>query len=127
MCSHAHVVFDRGNDDGSGLTPLSWTFWQLAMEAAVRRGFGALGVLTRAEVPPPASPDDRISAVFYGLPAGNLNTFHLIGQRMPGTDGDTVVQQMFGESRGTVGAKQSMTSRLHGRLPDSALANERRT
>ncbi|CQD17553.1 PEP-utilizing protein [Mycobacterium lentiflavum] len=97
-------------------TPLSWTFWQFAMETAVRRGFGALGVLTRAEVPPPASPDDRISAVFYGLPAGNLNTFHRIGQRMPGTDGDTVVQQMFGEPRGTVGVRQSVTTRIRARL-----------
>ena len=97
-------------------TPLSWTFWQIAMETAVRRGFGALGVLTRAEVPPPASPDDRISAVFYGLPAGNLNTFHRIGQRMPGTDGDTVLQQMFGEPRGAVGGTQSATSRLRAKL-----------
>jgi len=97
-------------------TPLSWTFWQFAMETAVRRGFGALGVLTRAEVPPPASADDRISAAFYGLPAGNLNTFHRIGQRMPGTDGDTVLQQMFGEPRGAVGVRQSATSRLRAKL-----------
>ncbi|ORV54520.1 hypothetical protein AWC05_18170 [Mycobacterium florentinum] len=97
-------------------TPLSWTFWQLAMETAVRRGFGALGVLTRAEVPPPVSPDDRISAAFYGLPAGNLNTFHRIGQRMPGTDGDTVVQQMFGEPRGSVGARHSVVARVRATL-----------
>jgi phosphohistidine swiveling domain-containing protein len=97
-------------------TPLSWTFWQFAMETAVRRGFGALGVLTRAEVPPPANPDDRISAAFYGLPAGNLNTFHRIGQRMPGTDGDRVVQQMFGEPRGSVGVAQSAASRLGAKL-----------
>jgi phosphohistidine swiveling domain-containing protein len=97
-------------------TPLSWTFWQFAMETAVRRGFGALGVLTRAEVPPRASPDECISAAFYGLPAGNLNTFHRIGERMPGTDGDTVLQQMFGEPRGVVGARQSAASRLRAKL-----------
>lgn len=97
-------------------TPLSWTFWQFAMEAAVRRGFGALGVLTRAEVPPPESPDERISVAFYGLPAGNLNTFHRIGQRMPGTDGDTVLQQMFGEPRGGIGARQSVLARLRSKL-----------
>lgn len=97
-------------------TPLSWTFWQFAMETAVRRGFGALGVLTRTEVPPPASPDDRISVAFYGLPAGNLNTFHRIGQRMPGTDGDTVLAQMFGEPRGAIGSRESVTSRLRAKL-----------
>jgi phosphohistidine swiveling domain-containing protein len=97
-------------------TPLSWTFWQFAMETAVRRGFGALGVLTRTEVPPPASPDDCISAAFYGLPAGNLNTFHRLGQRMPGTDGDTVLQQMFGEPRGGIGAGQSVIARVRSKL-----------
>jgi pyruvate,water dikinase len=97
-------------------TPLGWTFWQFAMENAVRRGFGALGVLSRAEVPPPASPDECISAVFFGLAAGNVTTFHRIGERMPGTDGDTVVAQMFGEPRGTVGPAASATSRVHAML-----------
>ena len=45
------------------------------METAVRAAFGAIGVLARREVPPPPSPDDRISGIFYGRVAGNVTYF----------------------------------------------------
>jgi pyruvate,water dikinase len=80
-------------------TPLGWTFWDLVMETSVRRAFGAIGALPGRAVPPPDSPDEKISAAFFGLPAGNVTTFHRLGQAMPGTSGDAVVEQMFGECR----------------------------
>lgn len=80
-------------------TPLGWTFWDLAMETAVRRSFGNLGALPTSQVPPPTDPNLKISAAFFGLPTGNVTTFHAIGEAMPGTNGDTVVEQLFGERR----------------------------
>ena len=35
-------------------TPLSWGVWNYGMEIAIRRAYGELGVLSRAEVPAPA-------------------------------------------------------------------------
>jgi pyruvate,water dikinase len=80
-------------------TPLGWTFWDLAMETSVRRAFGNLGALAGSAVAPPTSPDDKMSSAFFGLPTGNVSTFHRIGEAMPGTNGDTVVEQLFGELR----------------------------
>jgi pyruvate,water dikinase len=80
-------------------TPLGWTFWDVAMETSVRRAFGNLGALGGKDVAPPSSPDEKMSSAFFGLPTGNVSTFHRIGEAMPGTNGDTVVEQLFGELR----------------------------
>jgi phosphohistidine swiveling domain-containing protein len=83
--------------------PLGWSIWDLSMETAVRRAFGAIGVLAQREVPPPASPDDRISGIFYGRVAGNVDVFHMLGDRMPGSSGDTLEQKLFGKEPGPNG------------------------
>jgi phosphohistidine swiveling domain-containing protein len=83
--------------------PLGWSIWDLSMETAVRAAFGAIGVLARREVPPPPSPDDRISGIFYGRVAGNVDVFHMLGDRMPGSSGDTLEQKLFGKEPGPDG------------------------
>ena len=80
-------------------TPLGWTFWDHVMETSVRQAFGRMGVFPRRELQPPTSVDDKFSAAFFGLPAGNVMTLWRIGEAMPGTSGDAVVEQMFGERR----------------------------
>src|SRR5436305_170774 len=70
--------------------PLSWAMWSLSMETSVRRAFGGLGVLARAEVPVPSSADQRLSGIFYGRAAGNINMFRTLGDRMPGSSGDLI-------------------------------------
>jgi phosphohistidine swiveling domain-containing protein len=80
-------------------TPLGWTFWDHVMEISVRQAFGRMGVFPRSELAPPASVDEKFSAAFFGLPAGNVATLWRIGEAMPGTSGDAVVEQMFGERR----------------------------
>jgi phosphohistidine swiveling domain-containing protein len=77
--------------------PLGWAMWNLSMETSVRIAFGAIGVLARSEVPPPGSADKRISGIFYGRAAGNVDVFHLLGDRMPGSSGDTLEQKLFGK------------------------------
>jgi pyruvate,water dikinase len=77
--------------------PLGWAMWNLSMETAVRQAFGAIGVLAHNEVPPPEVPDKRMSGIFYGRAAGNVDVFHLIGDRMPGSSGDTLEEKLFGK------------------------------
>lgn len=80
-------------------TPLGWTLWSHVMERAIRRAFGELGALPRAEVPPTGHADTSISAAFFGYAAGNVSVFRRIGDAMPGTSGDAVAEQLFGEPR----------------------------
>lgn len=91
--------------------PLGWSIWDLSMETAVRAAFGAIGVLARREVPPPPSPDERISGIFYGRVAGNVDVFHMLGDRMPGSSGDTLEQKLFGKEPGPDGpAKKPLSA-----------------
>ena len=80
-------------------TVLGWTFWRDACERAVRENFRRLGALRRGELAVPESPDDRFSAVFYGRAAGNVRLFREMGDRLPGTSGDAVEEQLFGVKR----------------------------
>lgn len=77
--------------------PLGWAMWDLSMEASIRLAFGALGVLSRSEVSVPDSSDLRLSGIFYGRAAGNVDVFHLLGDRMPGSTGEGLEQKLFGK------------------------------
>lgn len=79
-------------------TPLGWTYWSHVMESAVRRSFGVLGALPRRQVPVPDSTDERISAVFHGRAAGNVSMFRKLGDAIPGSSGDAVEAQLFGQA-----------------------------
>jgi pyruvate,water dikinase len=78
-------------------TPLGWTFWSYCMETSVRRSFAALGTIPAAEVPVPDDSDGRLSGIFFGRAAGNINTFRRIGDAIPGFSGDAIELQLFGE------------------------------
>ena len=90
-------------------TPLSWTYWDYTMERSVRVAFGRMGVFARRDLRTPTNVDEKFAAPFFGLPAGNVQLMWLIGEAMPGTTGDAVVEQMFGERRpeGAAKAKSS--------------------
>ena len=77
-------------------TPFSWGFWDYALEIAGRRAFGDLGIFSREEVEVPESADERITGIFYGRVAGNLEIFRRIGNRMPGTSADLLEEKIFG-------------------------------
>jgi pyruvate,water dikinase len=78
-------------------TPLSWAIWDHGMEFATRKAFRALGVLGASEMPPPASAEGRMSGIFYGRAAGNINFFRMIGERIPGSSADVLEEKLFGE------------------------------
>lgn len=77
-------------------TPLSWEVWNFGMEVACRRAFGRMGLLSRREVPIPAFPEERMSGIFCGRAAGNVNFFRRIGDSLPGSSGDLIEEKMFG-------------------------------
>jgi phosphohistidine swiveling domain-containing protein len=77
--------------------PLGWSMWDLSMETSVRLCFGALGVLAGDEVAVPESVDKRLSGIFYGRAAGNIDMFRLLGDRMPGSSGDVIEEKLFGK------------------------------
>ncbi|HWE33281.1 MAG TPA: PEP-utilizing enzyme [Solirubrobacteraceae bacterium] len=81
------------------VTPLTWSFFGDPTERAMKRMFCDIGVLRPAQVVAAERPEDRLWDVFYGRAAANLNTFRWIGDRMPGTSGDAIEEQIFGQVR----------------------------
>jgi pyruvate,water dikinase len=77
-------------------TPLGWTFWSKSMETSVRQAFADLGALSQSDAPPPEDANKRISGIFYGRVAGNINTFRTVGDNMPGSSGDMIEEKLFG-------------------------------
>lgn len=78
------------------LSPLAWTWWEDALELGMRECFFDLGVLSKDEVRAPQTADERFSTVFYGRFSANINAMRRIGDRMIGTDGDAVEEQILG-------------------------------
>jgi phosphohistidine swiveling domain-containing protein len=77
--------------------PLGWAIWNLSMETCNRIAFGRLGIFPRSKVPVPENADERISGIFFGRAAGNINTFRRIGDLMPGSSGDILEEKLFGK------------------------------
>jgi pyruvate,water dikinase len=73
-------------------TPLGWSFWSQAMETTVCQTFFNMGTLRRRQLPT----RDPFAGMFYGRVAGNVDVFHYVGDRMPGSTGDVVVEKLLG-------------------------------
>lgn len=78
------------------LTPLGWTVAGPATEQATRAALFAVGALSPAERALPAAEQERIFNVFSGRIATRIEFFCEIGDRMPGTTGHAVADQIFG-------------------------------
>ncbi|HEX6388099.1 MAG TPA: PEP-utilizing enzyme [Solirubrobacteraceae bacterium] len=81
------------------VTPLTWSLYGDGVERAMRGAFCDLGVLRQSEVTASPRPEDRLWDLFYGRSAANLNTFRSLADRMPGTNGDAIEEQIFGQVR----------------------------
>lgn len=90
------------------MTPLGWTFWGPTAERATRGAFASMGALTRSEAAYPSNPLDRVCTVFHGRVAGRVDFLVGIGDRLPGTTGAAVAEQV-------VGAMPSELSSVHTR------------
>jgi pyruvate,water dikinase len=94
------------------VTPLTWSFFGDPTERAMKRMFCDMGVLKPSQVLAPPRAEERLWDVFYGRAAANLNTFRWLGDRMPGTSGDAIEEQIFGQVRPGV-----KSERITGRYP----------
>ncbi len=78
------------------LTPLGWTVFGYGGELALRGGPYFAGIFSRRESLVPPRLEDRFLTTFYGRVAARADSFALIGDRMPGTSGTAVVDQILG-------------------------------
>ena len=78
------------------LTPMGWSIWGDSSELSTRLAFFATGALRKSELPLPARPEERFIAAFFGRVAGRVDFLCLIGDRMPGTSGTEVADQLLG-------------------------------
>jgi len=82
------------------LTPLGASFWIAHSEVGLRAGFRDFGVLRDDEVVLHPEADRRLGGVFYGRYAINVGSLCRIAQRTPGSSGESLERQFFGETRG---------------------------
>ncbi len=80
------------------LTPLGWSFWRDPCEAGLRAAFADTGVLPLSEAAPPERLEQRLTALFHGRLAANLDLVCELCDRMPGTSGAAFEEQMFGRA-----------------------------
>jgi pyruvate,water dikinase len=90
--------------------PFSWSMWSLSVETSIRKAFGDIGAFTPAEVAVPADVDRRISGIFYGRAAGNIDVFRLVGDRMPGSSGDAIEEKILGTRSSGTGCPKDRTA-----------------
>jgi rifampicin phosphotransferase len=83
-------------------TPLGWSIWGDLAEAATARSTIDLGAWPRNRVLVSADPDERFGAIFFGRYAINVNTFRAFGDRLPGSSGDAVEEQLFPAKRSSL-------------------------
>jgi phosphohistidine swiveling domain-containing protein len=79
------------------LTPLNWSFWGAPGERAARRAFVAIGAMAAPEAAVPADPRARAFAIFHGRFACKVDFLGDLGDRLPGTSGAAVAEQILGE------------------------------
>jgi phosphohistidine swiveling domain-containing protein len=97
-------------------TPLGWSLWGPAVELGVRDCFARMGALPRDEVRIPAGVDDRLTSVFYGRAALNVNFFCEMGGRLPGTGPDAIARNLLGEVPAGIPLENTMS-----RMPSVAV------
>lgn len=80
------------------LKPLAWAFWEDGIERGMRDTFHDFGILSKSELGEAPYLDERYTAVFHGRYAVSVNALRQVGDRMLGTDGDAVEEQLLGST-----------------------------
>jgi pyruvate,water dikinase len=109
-------------------TPLGWTWFFEACELGLRGAFADIGAIPTSDVRVFDDLDKRFIGMFYGHFAGNLDMMRYIGDQMPGSSGDAVEEQYFGESRTGIPSSRN-PARIPivvGKLPINTWRSKRR-
>ena len=85
------------------VTPLGWSVWSPAGELGGRVPFYAMGAIPKSLLALPTRPEDRILNVFYGRVALRVDFMCEMGDRVPGTSGEALGNQVFGFVPGAAG------------------------
>ena len=91
------------------VTPLTWSFFGDATDRAMKQTFYGLGVMRPFQVRAGDVPEERLWDVFYGRASANLNLFRWVGDGLPGTSGDAIEEQIFGQVRPGVTSKPRLS------------------
>ncbi|MHB8692222.1 MAG: PEP-utilizing enzyme [Solirubrobacteraceae bacterium] len=78
------------------VTPLGWSVWGPAIELGMRDTFMRLGALEPRRVAIPSDPSDRVVSIFYGRGALSVSFLCEMGNRLPGTSGGAIAEQLLG-------------------------------
>jgi pyruvate,water dikinase len=81
------------------MTPLTASWYIDSCELALRSTYFALGILSRRRREIPNDIDQRFMATFFGRVAMNVDVWRWVADRMPGTSGESIEQQVFGRVR----------------------------
>ena len=81
------------------LTAMDWTFWKKSLELAAMRAWSDLGIVAPDEVVFVDDANQRVTASFFGRQAVNIDRVRWIMGSLPGTSGDDIERDLFGEVR----------------------------
>lgn len=81
------------------LTAMDWTFWKNSLELAAMRAWSDLGIVAPDEVVFVDDANQRVTASFFGRQAVNIDRVRWIMGSLPGTSGDDIERDLFGEVR----------------------------
>ena len=92
-----HWATDNVGEAAPGvLSTLGWSLWESCTERTTRRALWSTGGLTNAEARVPDRIEDRVVRVFYGRIALQVELMALLGDRLPGTSGEELVNGFLG-------------------------------
>lgn len=77
-------------------TPMGWTLWGDMTVQGTLFGFHAIGVLSKAETVIAEAAEDRVLLPFFGRGAINVEMLGAFADRLPGTSGPLLAEQMLG-------------------------------
>ena len=109
-------------------TPLTWSFHEAGFELGLHGAFVDLGVLPQAALRVAKERDQRVCAMFRGRPFMNVDRFRLFADLMPGTNGDVMERQLFGQVRPGIPAHPPNRRRypiIAAKMPAAALGVRR--